>query len=378
MVGFLKRLFGGHKSASVVGVDIGTSAIKVVQLRKHGDVPVLETYGSLALGPYANREIGRATNLEPEQISEAIKTLLVEARVSTTDAGSAIPFGASLMSLIEIPWLSEQELAQVMPIEARKYIPVPISEVVFDWWVIPKNNQRQNPEEASTMEDGGAGKPMRKKIDVLIVAIHNETLDKYASILGGAKINPTFFEIEVFSAVRSVLDPDTAPMMVVDMGAAATKLYIVEVGVVKGSHIINRGSQDITLSLSQALGTSVAAAEELKRKIGLTGQGADAEGMNRVISSTLHYIFAEIRRILDTYQRKHNKMVGKIVFTGGGALLSGLRAYAQENFETEVIIGDPFTRVEAPAFVQDILRTTGPEFSVALGIALRKLQEMDA
>jgi len=373
MAGFFTKIFSRKKSPSVIGIDIGTSAIKVVQLRKQGEIPVLETYGSLALGPYAGKEIGRATNLEPSQISDAIQTLLSEARVTSRDSGASIPFGASLMSITEMPRLSDEELAQVMPIEARKYIPVPISEVTFDWWIIPKNENKIRTPKVARPEKMEA--PKEEKIDVLIVAIHNQTIEKYTSMLDKAGVKPDFFEIEVFSAVRSVLDPSPAPMMVVDIGAAATKLYIVESGVVKGSHIINRGSQDITLALSQALGVSVTKAEELKRTKGLSATDDRGVQMSRVVSSTLHYIFAEIRRILDSYQRKQKDVVEKIVFTGGGALLSGLQIYAQENFETQVQIGDPFARVEAPAFVQEILHTTGPEFSVALGLALRKLQE---
>ena len=111
----------------MLGVDIGTSAIKVVQLRRERGRVILETYGAIALGPYAGVEVGRATSLPGEKIAEALKDVIREANVTTTDAAIAIPYSSSLISIIKLPSSVENQLAQVVPIEARKYIPVPIS-----------------------------------------------------------------------------------------------------------------------------------------------------------------------------------------------------------------------------------------------------------
>src|SRR6185437_14973534 len=119
---------------SVLGVDIGTSSIKVVQLRREKGRVILETYGAIALGPYAGVEIGRATSLPAEKITEALKDVIREANVTTTDAAISIPYSSSLVSIIKLPKEVEKELATVMPIEARKYIPVTINEVKLDWF----------------------------------------------------------------------------------------------------------------------------------------------------------------------------------------------------------------------------------------------------
>ena len=105
-----------QSSKSVLGVDIGTSAIKVVQLRReHGRV-ILETYGAIALGPYAGVEIGRATSLPAEKIAEALKDVIREANVTTVDAAVSIPYSSSLVSIIKLPVAVEKQLAQVVPI----------------------------------------------------------------------------------------------------------------------------------------------------------------------------------------------------------------------------------------------------------------------
>ena len=131
----LRRIF--KKSESVVGIDVGSAFLKVVQLKKRGGKAVLETYGELALGPYADAAVGQATSLSPDKIAEALKDIFREANVTGKKFALSIPFGSSLLSVIHMPEMNGTELARMVPIEARKYIPVPISEVVMDWWVVP-------------------------------------------------------------------------------------------------------------------------------------------------------------------------------------------------------------------------------------------------
>src|SRR3989344_3057920 len=128
------------KNDVVLGLDIGSSSIKAVELRKKGNKVVLETYGELSLGPYAETSIGQATKLSPPKLAEAMQNLLDEKEVAITtrNCGIAIPFHASLLKVIKMPKVGDKELAAMVPIEARKYIPVPISEVSLDWSIIPK------------------------------------------------------------------------------------------------------------------------------------------------------------------------------------------------------------------------------------------------
>jgi len=137
---FSKIFGGGTEETSVLGVDIGSSAIKIVQIKKKHGQAVLETYGELALGPYGGHGIGQAVVLPTEKIAEAVSDLLKEKEVNITTrkCGLSIPFTSSLMSLVEMPKVSDKQLGVMIPIEARKYIPVPISEVMLDWSVIPK------------------------------------------------------------------------------------------------------------------------------------------------------------------------------------------------------------------------------------------------
>jgi len=376
MANFLSNIVGdlfNKKGESVLGIDIGSSSIKIIQLSRKNGHAVLETYGELALGPYAGKSVGEATNLPPEKITEAIADMLREKEVNITTrvCGVAIPFASSLMAVIEMPTMPLKQLESMIPMEARKYIPVPISEVALDWYVIPKDKNPDTEQEVNLNE-----KPSIQKLEVLIVALHNDTLIRYRDMVTKNALDVNFFEIEIFSTMRSILEQELTPVLIVDMGATSTKLYIVERGILRSSHMVNRGSQNITDELSKSLGISVTDAEYLKREKGLLGE-VNGIKTKDIVTLTLNYIFSESNRVILAYQKKYNKNVSKVVLVGGGSALKGVVDVAKNSFQTEVVAGDPFAKVVAPAFLEKVLHETGPEFAVAMGVALRRLQELD-
>ena len=128
---------GTRADASVIGVDIGASSIKLVQLRASRGTAILETYGEIALGPYAEQSIGKTVKLPPEKIAEALTDLMKEANVTAHEGGISIPFSSSLVVVLDLPKVDAESMKRIVPIEARKYIPSPVSEVALDWFIIP-------------------------------------------------------------------------------------------------------------------------------------------------------------------------------------------------------------------------------------------------
>ncbi len=354
------------KEGSVLGVDIGSSSLKVVQLRKEHGQAILETYGELSLGPYGGGEMGQATNLSAEQITESLKDLLREAKVTTASCGVSIPFARSLLTLVNLPYRADPtEQKTVIELEARKYIPVPVSEVQLDWFIVPAAEQAQFGEEGSPAAD------RKGTVEVLLVAVHNDELTKLQSVVVGAGLSASFYEIEIFSTIRAVVDDPVKPVMVIDIGAASTKTYVIERGVVALSHSIGTGSQDITRAIAISGNVSIAAAEALKKEEGLGDGGA--LGSPELVFSR---IFSEVRRVLMQYETAHKKAIASIILTGGGGITKELSAYAKRIFSIDVHIADPFKKTEAPAFMRPVLEEIGPEFAVAVGLALRKLDEV--
>jgi type IV pilus assembly protein PilM len=210
---------------------------------------------------------------------------------------------------------------------------------------------------------------------VLVVAIHNEAVNTYQGVIDKLGLQTSFFEIELFSSIRAVVEQGVQAHMILDMGARTTKLYIVERGLLRTSHVINRGSQDITLAISKAMSLTPDESENLKRIYGLEG-GMEHKDIAEIISLTLDYVFYEANRVLLNFQRQYNKNVTSVILTGGGVLLRGFAELAKASFQTDVVYADPFSKLETPAVLAQQLRVAGPEFAVAIGVALRRLNEL--
>ncbi len=375
--------FFNKKQESFLGVDIGSSAIKVVQLKKQKGIAVLETYGELSLGPAGGTEVGRSTNLSDKQLSSSLMSLIEESRVSITNCGVSIPIRSSMVFDMELPQMSEEQLKKIVPIEARKYIPVSVSEVVLDWRIIPENNFEEDEDNTEDTRPAvvegkvhkGEKKQDNKKIKVFVVAIHKNAIERYQNIIKQSQLNLNFLEIEVFSTIRSVIDHNISTVAMLDIGASVSKMYIVEYGVIKDSHIINKGSQDITLAISRALEISIKEAEEKKRSVDVENPEDKDKEVAEILATNLKYIFMEASKVLKNYQIKNNKNIKELIFTGGGSVIKGLPAFTSKNLEISSQIADPFSKVKTPAFLDDILKEIGPEFAVAVGLALRGLEE---
>ena len=369
----IKEVFKTAHKGPVLGIDIGSSSIKVVVLEKVEEKIVLRNYGELVLGPRAGFSSGQSTNLSPEKIAQALMDLIKEAGITAEHTLIAIPFSASLLAVVELPDVGDKNLDSMILIEARRYIPVPINEVSLDWWVLPKDIDTSK---VKIVGDAPVTK-VRGNIEVIIAAIHNEVIKKYELIKKSAQISEerSHFEIEIFSTLRAVLGRDLSAVLVVDIGAGSTKLALVDKGIVRGSHVISMGGQDITIALTRSKSISFERAEEIKCTVGMIGE---SEGRDVLVVSELILanIMNEAARFSDNYERKYQKSVTKIILVGGGARLKGIVEIAAKNFpHATVTLGDPFARVETPAFLDATLKEISPNFAVAMGVALKGLEE---
>ncbi len=370
-----KKFFGAASTiaeggeGSALGIDIGTSAIKVVEIKKKKGRAMLETYGAISLGPYANQDVGAVTNLPVEKIAEALGEVLKQSGVTANSGALAIPMQSSLIFTIELPLsIKESEMAGIVATEARKYIPVPINEVSLDFFTLP--HKEPSFEE---MNNAGSGGESPEKTKILVVATQNDAISRCRSVMSVTGLSASFFEIEIFSSVRSNFEHELSPVLLMDFGASRTKLSIVEFGMVKNYHSIDRGSADITSAISKSLGIPWSEAEKMKKEFGLFGNPAEAS-LADIIKVHVDYILSETNNVLLAYEKHEGRTVSKVMLSGGGSLLKGLPEVTGSNFRATVELGHPFSKVGAPAFLGKVLETMGPEFAVSLGLALRKLQ----
>lgn len=352
-----KQMFSNKQS--VLGVDIGSSSIKTVQLRTEKERSILETYGEIATGPYVKLHIGQSVKLQTETAIQSLKDLLAESNSKAKLARVSIPLRSSFIKVITLPFEPNKSATDIMTMEARRHIPISISEVAMDWWVIPK---------ASKEEEAAADKN-EKSSNVLLVAIHNDVLSEYKKIINGAGLELSAYEIESFGLIRSALSRGSPTIAIMDIGASSVKMVVVDYGVMKSSHLVQKGSQDITLALSQSLGVDFEKAEEMKRKIGLSDL-PEHRDIVMVIEPILEHIFYEAQSFLKDFQNKYGRSVSRVVLAGGGSNLRGLASFAVKKLTVETEYANPFSKTEHPVFLSQVLKNIGVNFAVAAGLAL--------
>lgn len=373
LLSFLER-FGFKRTSGLfsletrfLGVDIGSSSIKLAQLRKEKERALLETYGELSLAKYSPPDgggvVGRSARLLESKLIEALKDLMREAQVKATKAIVSIPLKDSFLTTMDLPELADADMKEAVPYEARKYIPIPLSEVVLDWRILPPKSEEQK-----SVSIGSAKKKFRT---VLLAAVPRESILKYKSVLEKAGLEVAALEIEAFSFARAALRRDLGTALIVDIGASSVKLALVDGGVVRAAHSFDRGSQELTLALSQSLGIDWDRAEVLKRESGVVKK-PETEGTVSVLEPIVDLWASEGERFLLDWKRRGGGSVSKVLIGGGGALLRGVEDAFVKKFGVEVIVVNPFSRVVYPAFLEPALREVGATFTNAVGLALRE------
>lgn len=353
-----------NKERSVLGIDLGSASVKLVQVRLSAEQAVLETYGELSTGPYAAKKVGQGVRLSGEKATEVLVDLIRETGATAKEAVVAMPLHTSFVTSVEIPKMQSEDIKNVMQFEARRYIPIPLAEVVMDWWQVPDMDIDQ---------EGTVATPAKTSTQVILVAVPRDALDKYQRIVKNANLNVAAFEIELFSTIRSIVGRERAGVLLVDFGAISTKIALLDHGIIQANHTIEKGLQDVTIALSESLGIGFERAEILKREVGMSTRAEHQEIM-KVVWPLVDFLLIEIERFVVGFTRKRKGTVSKIFIAGGGALMPGLADYMVKKFGVEVIIGSPFARLNYPAFFQPVLKEIGPSFSVAVGLALRGLK----
>ena len=341
----------------VLGIDIGSSAIKIVKLKEVKGKPTLETYGELQLGPYEGVDVGRTSHLTEQKMIEALVDILREAGATGKSATFAISYNSSFTTTIDVPTLDLEKIASIIPIEARKYIPISLSKITLNWIILGMDEAERTTK-------------------VALTATYNDAVTRYNSIIQGSGLNSLGNEVEIASTVRAVTDPKEDRVVVLDFGASSTRLYIVEKGVVTKTHSVLLSGFELTKALEVGLGVDFKEAEELKRAVGLLGSATDSR-VQKILTQELERGLREIHTVMVRYEEVDNIKIQKVILSGSGGLLKGLSAYVSDMFSRPVHMAEPFSKIAYPVFLEDVLKESGPTFAVAIGVALHAFQNIE-
>jgi len=387
------------KPKSFLGIDVGTSSIKVVQLSKERNRVKLDTYGQLETYAYAERfnDAIQTSSLKmlDSQVADLIKKLLRESKAVSRDVTMSIPIFSSFSTVIEIPPIPEKELERAIPFEARQYVPIPLAEVVLDWTIMKakeepkvekpkekeKKDEEKKAEEAKAEEKKAAEKKEEEergreitapRLQILLTAVPKEVITKYNRIAKLAGLNLRGLEVETAASVRSILGNDKSTVLLMDFGARSTNINVIYNGYPVMSHSIDTAGFDLTKVLSQGMGVSLRRAEDLKKERGLKAGLAEAE-MISIMTPLVDKIFTETERIVNIYVRRTGKRLDRVVILGGGALLPGVEEYVSLRLGLPAVTGNSFARVIYPPILEPMIKEIGPMFSVAVGLGMREI-----
>lgn len=355
----VRSLFGG---ISYLGVDIGTTSIKIVEISRRGGKPNLTNYGVLESYGHLERpnnaiQTSTLKMLDNETV-ELLKMLLTQLKTRSKNVVASLPAFSAFVTLLEFPSMPDTEMAKAMQFQARQYIPLPISEVALDWI---KVGERQ--------DDQGI-----LKQQVLLISVPNDQIAKYKNIFHAAGLNLIALEIESLSVARVLMAGDSTPTAIVDIGARSTNIAIVDKGNLKMNAQTDFAGGSLTQAVASGLNISNRRAEELKKRQGLLGTGGESE-LSTIMLPFVDAILNEVRRAKSTYESGAGGTIERIMLTGGGANLLGLEKYAEGQLGVPVVKGASFAKIGYPSSLEPIIPTIGPVFAVALGLGVRQFAQ---
>lgn len=362
---FLYMIFNLFKSSGKLGIDIGTSAIKIVEFKKEDGRFVLNNYGLFEFkssdGAYEtaeSKQVQDILKLPDGEIIWGIKEVLKKAKIKAVDVVASFPSFSTFATVIDMPYLSEQDLAKSLPFEAHKYIPIPLNEVVLDWSIIdiPKRQ-------------GDATKPTT--VEVFLAAVPKDETIRYQRIMQGAGLNLRALELENSALIRALLGNDLSPTMIVNIGGRSTSIVIVNRGYERVSHSYEVGGFEITRSIARSLSVSLEKAEELKKKLGL--KEIDENIINSAMKSLVDMMVFETRKTMTNYEETKNQKISRILLVGGLINMPNFANYFQNKLGREIFIGNALARVVYPQTLSLITQELSSTFAVAAGLAMREI-----
>lgn len=357
------------KKKRIIGVDLGTSSVKLIELEDDAGRPKLVTYGFVE---QQTDIIKDDSQLTMGRIVGAIKTLVKQTRASTTHVVTALPSFAVFTSIISLPEMSRKELFSAVRWEAKKFVPMPLEEMVLDWRVLGDPTGNGAPTSANAAPAAAPKAKGPKTMRVLLTAAPKTLVKRYLDIFKAAQLQIVSLETEAFALERALIGNDKSAIMIVDMGAIATNIAIIVNNVPLLNRSIDVGGETITKAIASALNIDQNRAEQFKRDFGLATSGGSTQ-IPRTIEFTMSSVITEIRYVLNLYQSQGERPIEKIVLAGGSAFLPHFPEYLERLLGFKVVIGNPWSRIACPVELQPALEEIGPRMAVAAGLALREI-----
>lgn len=335
------------------GLDIGSHKIKIVQVQKTGD-----NYRLVALGSAPSTIKGILSDSESDltQLATIIKKLHQETKIKTKNVVSALPQDQVFTQVITLPNLSEDELNSALKWEAEQYIPIPLSEATLSHQII-----------------GRVKENAKEKIEVLLAAAPNRLIDKMVKVLNTAGFNPISLETEILAVVRSLVTASPGSVMVIDFGAKATDIAVVENGQVVFTRSIATAGEALTRAVASGLGLTPSQAEAYKKAYGADPQKLEGKMLEAIVP-IIEVIIREIEKILNFYTVEKKKTISRLILAGGTASLPEISSLLAKKLNLEIQVGNPFVQMSKDSLPKKLSSLEIPLYAIATGLAMKEIK----
>jgi len=348
--------YSGMKLSGLLGtsdffaLDIGTTAVRVVQLRG-GSQKSLAKYGSMPIG------VKVAQSDSPEdrrKLADAISKLLSQARISTKDVVVGIPSNKMFAAVVDFPKLPMGELKKTINYQADTHVPMSRDEAKIDWAILG---------------DSPSG---ADKTEVLIASVSNQYAEGRLELLENLGLNVVAIEPDALGLARALLQKDTqGAVLVLDIGAQATDLVVVLNQSPRLIRSIPTGGEAFVKAAVQNLNIDEKQATQFVYKFGLNQDKLEGQ-VYRAIESTVDSIVTEVQKSIKFFSTRYAGVnIDKIVVSGGASTLPGFPLYVANKLGVQVEIGNAWQNVSYPQSKHNDLIALSNHFAVAVGLAER-------
>lgn len=362
-------LFGS--SNAYIGVDLGTSTSKIVELIDRRRRIELTTYAESNM----RNLLVNPPNSDQDAISrtaDVLRQMMEQAGTSADSAVAALPGGVVFSTVLMMPRIPDSEMEKAVRFAARDVVPADIDEMVLGW-----SRVGSQPHMATDHADATALPDATKVQDsisdgplpVFITAAPKDVVSRYVAVFESMQITLLALEVETFPLVRSLLHSEANSTLLLDIGSRATTFHIIDGGTPRVSHTIDFGGYDITSSVAKAINISEQEAEAHKVEKGMSD--AQDEHIRTAIISAVSRQTEKAKDLLALYEQQEKRKITKAVLIGGGANLEGLAGYVGKELGVQASVGNPWKGLSYPGKLEGVLTEIGPRFGVAVGLALR-------
>ena len=341
------------KNDLVVGVDIGSHAVKVCQLKQTGSGYSIVALGSATLPEGA---VDDGTLNDPELVSEVISELFTNLKLKNKNVGFSISGYSVIVKKVNLAAMADAQLEEHIMEEAEQYIPFDIEDVYLDF------------QDLKTNADGG------ERTDVMLVAAKKEIVDDYLEMMQGLNLKPVIVDVDGF-ALENTYEYNyqkTENVALIDIGASKMNINILANGISVVARDIIVGSRQLTEQIQNTFDIDFEEAEGLK--LGHIAAEHKQQEIEKIFTTTCTQWVLEIKKAIDHYHANHpDQPLTKLVLSGGGAKVTGLLDFLEQETELTVELFNPFLKLKSKKkkIDADYLSSIAPEMAIATGIALR-------